>query len=216
VGWKGGELDLAVHSVAPVPTAQPIAATPPTLPQRLARRILAFFGWTVDLRLPTEPRGIIIVYPHTSNWDFVVGYLAKVAAGLPAQWLGKDTLFRGPFDRLFRWMGGIPVNRRHPSGMLASLTEQLRTEPWLWIALAPEGTRKKLDHVKSGFHRLAVGAGVPVGFAFIDWRRKEIGLHRYEPMSGDAERDLALLREVYAGKEGKLRGNEGELRFRSA
>lgn len=186
----------------------------PTIPQRLARRVLALSGWTVDLAFPPAPRGIIIVYPHTSNWDFVVGYLAKVAAGLPVHWLGKDTLFRGPFGALFRRMGGIPVNRRHPAGMLEALTERLRTSEWTWIALAPEGTRKRLDHVKSGFHRLAVAADVPVGLAFIDWRRREVGLHRFERMTGDAEADLALLREVYAGKEGRRRGWEGELRFR--
>lgn len=186
----------------------------PSLAQRLALWILARFGWTVDIAWIPESHGVVIVYPHTSNWDFIVGYLVKVGTGLPARWIGKHTLFRWPFGALFRWMGGIPVNRSDPAGLVESLVEEMHRSESLWIALAPEGTRRYTDHVKRGFHRLAVAADVPVGMAWIDWGRKEVALRRYVRMSGDEERDVQVLREVYAGKVGRRRGQESGIGFR--
>jgi hypothetical protein len=83
----------------------------------------------------------------------------------------------------------------------------------MWLALAPEGTRRRTDHLKSGFWHLALAARVPVGLAYIDWARREVGLQRYATMTGDEAADLATIREAYAGLHGKNRGQEGELRF---
>jgi 1-acyl-sn-glycerol-3-phosphate acyltransferase len=179
----------------------------------LARAALALLGWRLDVTLPAGPKGIIIVYPHTSNWDFPVGYLAKLAIRLPLRWAGKDSLFAGPFGALFRWMGGIPVNRRERTGFIEKLTREFAEREWMWLALAPEGTRKHTDHLKSGFWHLALAAGVPVGLAYIDWGAKVIGLERYVEMTGDEARDLAALRAAYAGKRGLHPGQESELRF---
>ena len=81
----------------------------PSLTRRSARALLAAFGWRCVLVPPPAPKGIIIVYPHTSNWDFIVGVLYKFAVGLPARWMGKDTLFRWPVRRLI----GMPPMRRN-------------------------------------------------------------------------------------------------------
>jgi 1-acyl-sn-glycerol-3-phosphate acyltransferase len=178
------------------------------------RAVLALFGWRVEVALPAGPKGIIIVYPHTSNWDFPVGYLAKLALRLPLRWAGKDSLFFGPFGAVFRWMGGIPVNRREHTGFIGQLSREFAERPWMWLVLAPEGTRKHTDHLKSGFWHLALAARVPVGLAYIDWTEKVVGLSRYVDLTGDEARDLATLRDVYAGKHGKHGGQEGELRFK--
>ena len=177
------------------------------------RAVLALLGWRLEVTLPEGPKGIIIVYPHTSNWDFPVGYLAKLALRLPLRWMGKDSLFAGPFAALFRWMGGIPVNRRERTGFIAAIAREFEAAPWLWLVLAPEGTRKHTDHLKSGFWHLAQAAKVPVGLAYIDWGQKEIGLRRYVEMTGDEAADLAVIRAEYQGKRGKRPGNESELRF---
>jgi len=203
---------------APLPTAVPTVSTadvarPRSLRARLARAALALFGWRVDVLLPEEPRGVIIVYPHTSNWDFPVGYLAKVALGIPIRWAGKDEIFRWPFGAMFRWMGGIPVNRRERTGFIPAILAEFARSPWMWLALAPEGTRRHTDHLKSGFWHIAVEANVPVGLAFIDWGRRRVGLTRYARMTGDEVADLAVIREAYAGVPGKNHGQEGELRF---
>ncbi len=186
----------------------------PTPMSRLARAALAVFGWREDIRWPPVPRCVVIVYPHTSNWDFVVGSLAKAAAGLPAQWIGKHTIFRWPFAGVLRRMGGIPVNRREAAGLVDALVREMKGRPWMWLAMAPEGTRAKADHWKSGFYRLAVEAGVPVGLAFIDWRDRVVGLHAYLRMTGDEEKDLASIREAYAGKVGRWPEQAAPIRLR--
>lgn len=180
---------------------------------RWAERLLGLFGWRVEVVLPPGPKCVIVVYPHTSNWDFVVGYLAKLAAGLPASWVGKDSLFRPPFDRLFRWMGGIPVNRREPAGIVGQLVRELERSPRMCLAIAPEGTRSRTDRWKSGFYRLALAAKVPVGFAFIDYGARVVGLVTYLTLTGDEEADLRQIRAVYAGKVGKRPELAGQIRF---
>jgi len=189
---------------------------PRTGPLRAAfgRAVLALLGWRLDVALPDGPKGIIIVYPHTSNWDFPVGYLAKLALALPMRWIGKDSLFAGPFGAMFRWMGGIPVNRRERTGFISTLTREFEERAWMWLVLAPEGTRKHTDHLKSGFWHLALSAKVPVGLAYIDWGAKVIGMRRYVTMTGDEAADLAVIREEYAGKRGKRPGLESDLRFK--
>ena len=181
--------------------------------RRWARRLLALFGWRVDVVLPPGPKCVIAVYPHTSNWDFLVGYLAKLAAGLPVHFVGKHTIFRGPLGPILRRMGGIPVDRRNPAGLLPQLVREMRARPWMWLAIAPEGTRAYVDHWKSGFYRLAVEAGVPIGLAFIDWRARAVGLTAYLQPSGDEAADLARIRAVYEGKIGKRPELAGAIRF---
>jgi 1-acyl-sn-glycerol-3-phosphate acyltransferase len=187
----------------------------PSLVQLGARALLRAFGWTVDLAWPTVPRCVIIVYPHTSNWDFVVGYLAKLAAGIPVHFVGKHTLFCWPFGGLLRRMGGIPVNRADAAGFIPRLAAEMAARRWMWIALAPEGTRAYTDHWKSGFHRLARAADVPVGLAFIDWKRRRVGLGDYVAMTGDEEADLATLRAAYADKIGRRPERASAIRFRA-
>ena len=199
-------------------TSAPASATAgsrPSLGQRLARWLLSLLGWRVAIRLPPVPRCVIIVYPHTSNWDFVIGYLARVASGLRAHFVGKDTLFRWPFGGLLRRMGGIPVNRREPTGLTAQLAAEMARRPRMWLAIAPEGTRARTDHWKSGFYRLALAAKVPVGLAFIDYRTRVAGLDTFLTLSGDEEEDLSRMRAFYADKVGRRPAQASDIRFRA-
>ena len=199
----------------------PSASPPAPEPRRpgplawLARALLRLLGWTVDVRWPDAPRGVVIVYPHTSNWDFPVGYLARLSAALPLSWLGKESLFRGPFGPLFRRMGGFPVRRGVRSGAISSLAQELRARPWLWIALAPEGTRAFTDHWKSGFYHLAREAEVPVGIASLDWSRRRVTLREYITLTGDPEVDLASFRAAYLGMVGHHPDQASTIRFRA-
>jgi 1-acyl-sn-glycerol-3-phosphate acyltransferase len=168
------------------------------------------------LVLPPEPRGLVLVYPHTSNWDFVIGILFSIGSGLNAQWMGKDTMFRWPIARLLRAMGGVPINRRARSGLIASLLEEFRRHDWMWLAVAPEGTRAYTDHLKSGFYQIALAGNLPIGLGYIDYGRRCVGIDTYVRMSGDEARDLATLRSFYADKRARVPGLVGDLRFRSA
>lgn len=187
---------------------------PPVRERRWARRLLALAGWRVEVTLPPGPRCVIAVYPHTSNWDFLVGYLAKLAAGLPVHFVGKHTLFRPPLGALLRRMGGIPVDRRAATGLVAQLVREMEARPWMWLAIAPEGTRAHVGSLKSGFYRLALRAKAPIGLAYIDWGARVVGLTTYLAPTGDEEADLAALRAAWAGKVGRRPALAGDIRFR--
>src|SRR3954470_11697462 len=113
---------------------------------RLATALLRMAGWRVVFDgVPTQ-QGVVIVYPHTSNWDFVVGILAKWAMGIPLRFWAKDSLFRAPlFGRWLRARGGVPVDRTHPRGLFGQMVQQLREHRdagrFFWLAVTPEGTR---------------------------------------------------------------------------
>lgn len=181
---------------------------------RFCRALLRLAGWKVVLVWPSVPKAVVIFYPHTSNWDFVVGILARYAIAIPVRFVGKDTLFRRPFGGLFRRLGGIPVDRRKSTGFVGGLIEAFGKADSLYLAIAPEGTRGKTDHWKSGFYRVALAAHVPLGLAFIDYSRHEVGIGNWLSLSGNEAEDLARIRACYAGKRGKKPEKEGDIRFR--
>jgi 1-acyl-sn-glycerol-3-phosphate acyltransferase len=181
--------------------------------QVFAVRVLGLFGWTAEAVPPPGQKCVVIFYPHTSNWDFVIGIVARSAIGLPIQWAGKDTLFRWPLGGVFRWLGGIPVNRRERTGLTARLNQEFAQRERFYLAITPEGTRSFTDRWKSGFYHLALAAKVPVGLAYIDYPRKRIGVGAYFELSGNEAADLEVLRCFYADKTGKRPGHQGEIRF---
>lgn len=193
-------------TVAPAPK--------PSLLRRAALGLLALCGWRTSFVWPPEPRGVIMVYPHTSNWDFIIGMLFKIGHGLPANWIGKAEMFPWPFTGMLKWLGGIPVDRKRATGFLDALLEEFRTRDWIWVAIAPEGTRSRTEHVKSGFYQLAVAANAPVAFGYIDYATRTVGIETYLRMTGDRETDMARIREFYAAKRGRHHELAGELKLR--
>lgn len=185
---------------------------------RFARWLLRSAGWQVRFDGLPGPKGVAIVYPHTSNWDFVVGLLAKWTIDLPVRWVGKETLFRGlsgaTLGRLMRAWGGRPVDRHHPRGAVEQLALLIQSESWCWLGLSPEGTRRRTDHIRSGFYHLALRLDLPVALVYIDYRRKEVGVTEFVRMSGDVERDLQTLRSFYADKVGRYPADAGTIAFR--
>ncbi len=163
----------------------------------LGRAALRLSGWTIQGALPELPKYIIVVAPHTSNWDFPVGVAALFALDLQAQWFGKDSLFHEPMGTILRMLGGRPVHRDTPEGVVAEMAAIIRAEPQFILALAPEGTRRKVDHWRSGFYRIAQAAGVPVVPVWFDWSRREIGINAPMRMTSDLHADVAALQALY-------------------
>jgi 1-acyl-sn-glycerol-3-phosphate acyltransferase len=182
-------------------------------PRRLCAWLLRLTGWSVHFRWPSAPKCVVIFYPHTSNWDFVIGVLAYLSVGWPVHWCGKDTLFRPPFGALLRALGGLAVNRRERTGLVAQLMREFERAANLHLALAPEGTRARTDHWKSGFYRLALAAGVPVGLAYIDYPNRRVGLDTFIDLVGDEQEDMARIRAYYADKRGRNPAQQGDIRF---
>jgi 1-acyl-sn-glycerol-3-phosphate acyltransferase len=192
---------------------QPAGASPRA---QLAANVLAFCGWRSVLAKPVPEKAVIIFYPHTSNWDFVIGLLAKWALDLDLHWVGKDSLFRGPLRPLFRRWGGIAVNRSARTGSIARLADEFSAHDRFLLALAPEGTRQRAEHWRSGFYYLALAARVPLALAFIDYPRREVGVAGYLDLSGDPVRDMAAIAAFYDGRIGRRPALQGPIRFESA
>ena len=190
------------------------ATSPPSLPARAAAALLRLLGWRTVLVPPPGPKGLIVVYPHTSNWDFPLGMLYKVAVRLPVRWMGKDSLFRWPFGALLRRLGGIPVNRRAHTGSVEEMVAEFGRHDWMWLAVAPEGTRTRTDHWKSGFYRIALAGRLPLGLGFIDYATRRVGIDTYLELSGDEAGDFARIRAFYADKHGLKPAQAGEIRLR--
>jgi 1-acyl-sn-glycerol-3-phosphate acyltransferase len=183
---------------------------------RLASAVLRLAGWTVRFEGLPGPQGVLVVYPHTSNWDFVVMVLAKWSVGVPAAFWGKDRLFRVPlFGRWLRWLGGVPVDRTSPGGVTSQAIDMLRrcrdAGDYFWLGLAPEGTRKYLPGLRSGFYRTALGAGVPLGLVKLDYGRREVVVLDFIALSGDATADMARIAAVYQGVRGLVPGRAAPL-----
>ena len=165
--------------------------------QALGRVVLRLWQWRFVGALPEIPKFVIIVAPHTSNWDFPVGVFAMFALDLRIHWFGKDTLFRPPWGWLFRRLDGRPVRRDAPEGVVSEMANIVRAEPQFLLALAPEGTRKAVSQWRTGFYHIAHAAGVPIVPVWFDWSRREIGIAPPMLTTGDMKADLVALRSYF-------------------
>jgi 1-acyl-sn-glycerol-3-phosphate acyltransferase len=163
----------------------------------LGKAILLLTGWRPGPLVPDLPRFVAIAAPHSSNWDFIIGIALVFALRLDIHYLGKAELFRGLLGRLMRWLGGIPVDRARPGAMVDQTIALFNSNERLIVALAPEGTRKPVTKWKTGFYRIAVGAGVPIVPAYFDVRNKIVGMGPPFYPTGDQEADIAALRGFY-------------------
>ena len=174
----------------------------------LALRLLRLAGWRLQFDGLPAAQGVAVVYPHTSNWDFPVGLLAKWALGFPANFWGKDSLFRIPLlGRWLRWLGGVPVVRHSPQGAVAQMAQALREAReqgrFMWLVLAPEGTRSTVPGWRTGFYRVAAAAEVPVALVVLDYGRRIVGFDSFWRLSGDMPADFA----VFARRLAPCRGH---------
>lgn len=199
-------------STKPTPTEQTIDAA--QLGEKLPRRgnrfsralgllFLGAIGWRVSGEVPNLSKFIIIGAPHTSNWDFILVMATAAVLNIHISWMAKHSLFRGPTGPFFRWLGGIPIDRRKAHGVVGEYVEAFGQRQHLLLCITPEGTRTKVREWKSGFYQIATKANVPILLAAFDYGKKQV---RFGPMvtpSGDYEKDLAYIKSQYALVQGK-------------
>jgi 1-acyl-sn-glycerol-3-phosphate acyltransferase len=176
-------------------------------PNRWAALLVKLMGWKIAFDGLPAKQGVLVGYPHTSNWDFVTMMPVKWAVGLPVQFFAKDSLFRIPlFGRWIRWLGAVPIDRSSPKGVVGEMIETLKQhkadDRFLWIALSPEGTRKLTNGWRSGFYQLALGADVPLCMLHIDYGTKVAKITDFMALTGDVQADYAHIANVYRGVRG--------------
>jgi 1-acyl-sn-glycerol-3-phosphate acyltransferase len=165
--------------------------------QVLAIIVLRIFGWRRAGQVPDAPKFVMIVAPHTSNWDLPVGLAIILAFKVKMYWLGKEPIFKWPFGTFFKWLGGIPVNRAKSGDVVAQTVQAFNEQPRMIMIVAPEGTRKRANHWKSGFYYIAMGANVPLVMGFIDYMRKEGGFGPILMPTGNIGADMEKIRAFY-------------------
>tara|TARA_B100000497_G_C7688503_1_gene417842 strand:- start:76 stop:627 length:552 start_codon:yes stop_codon:yes gene_type:complete len=163
----------------------------------VSRLILNLIGWKVVGDIPSEKKYVIIVSPHTSNWDFIIGRCFGYILKIEVKFLAKSQLFRFPYGWIFRWLGGISVDRTKHNNLVAYAIDLFKSSDELVLGLAPEGSRSKVDKWKLGFYHIAVGANIPIALGFLDFKTKEAGVQTMFYPTGDMSNDLQQIENFY-------------------
>lgn len=172
------------------------------------RRAIARLGWKISpwthrsTVVPRDGAGVLVGAPHTSNWDFILMLGIAWELGLKFRYLGKHTLFKPPFGFVMRWLGGVPVDRANPAGLVDDVVARVSSGERFYLVVTPEGTRAAGRYWKSGFHRIALETGLPITLGYVDRDTMTVGLGLTFTPSGDVRADMDVVRAFYADKSG--------------
>jgi 1-acyl-sn-glycerol-3-phosphate acyltransferase len=201
-----------VHDAGPVQAGR-LAPLSPNAPRSgggafgraFGRSVLALGGWRLEGSWPDLAKVVVIVAPHSSAWDAIWGLAAKVALSLGIVFIGKKEAFWGPIGWILRRVGGMPVDRGAPGGIVEQIAQEMRRADRMWFVLAPEGTRRAVEHWKPGFWRIAKAAGVPVLCIGFDYPAKKILVGEVVELGDDIHADMTRIRALFGKYRGKNR-----------
>ncbi len=165
--------------------------------------VLRMLGWRTEGQIPDIPKYVLIAAPHTSNWDLIFTVTVAFAMRVKIYWLGKVAIFRPPFGPLFRWLGGIPIDRSKSHNVVEQSIQHFGNREELVLTVPPSGTRRKVSYWKTGFYYIALGAKVPILLGFLDYKRKVGGVGPVISPTGDIEADMEVIRKFYSSVTGK-------------
>ena len=171
--------------------------------QKIGQFFLKITGWKFKGDIPSDDKIILVAGPHTSNWDFFLALAFIYGLNLNVYWIGKHTLFKNGFSKLMRKLGGIPVDRSSPEKLMNEVSNIIDQYQGVIIAISPEGTRRKVRRLKSGFLRIAKQTNSQILLAGIDFKSKSINLGGLFQPSGDTEFDLESVHKFFKQFEGK-------------
>jgi len=178
-------------------------ASHPILLQKIGKFFLTITGWKFKGDIPRSDRIILVAGPHTSNWDFLLALAFIFGLNLNVFWIGKHTLFKNGFSKIMRKLGGIPVDRASPELLMNEVSNIVKRQQGVIIAISPEGTRKKVERLKSGFLRIAKTTNSQILLAGIDFESKLIHLGKLFQPSGNTESDLLNVHNYFRQFKGK-------------
>ena len=189
-----------MQSVSPNQIPQSFRANRPNFVQWLGRSLLSVLGWKVLGGIGEEHTNknlVVIVAPHTSNWDGILGVAAIAGLDARISFIGKDAAFKYGLGAFLKYMGGIPIDRSNPRGVINDAIDKIKKMNGTLLGMAPEGTRSKVDAWKTGFLRIAEGIDAKIIPASIDFKTKEILLGKVFAPSGDNKKDIRDLQDYY-------------------
>ena len=170
--------------------------------RKISSFILRVFGWKITGYRPEMNKILYIGAPHTSGWDFILGLLVRSAWKLNINFVGKHNLFKPPFGFIFRALGGYPVDRSKRGNLTDQIAQIFKNVDQFAIMIAPEGTRKKVTSLKSGFYYIAKMAEVPIVMIAINGKDKEVNFSKPHFAHSTWEEEEAFVMDHYKGIEG--------------
>jgi 1-acyl-sn-glycerol-3-phosphate acyltransferase len=173
--------------------------------KKIAKFILqTVLGWKLESNFPQGiKKYVVIAAPHTSWQDFPIAILARMTSGTMINFIGKNSLFNGPFGFFFKGLGGTPVDRSQSNNLVDAIIEIFNSKEEFRLGLSPEGTRKKVDTWKTGFYYIAKGANVPIVMATLDFENKKIKISEPYYTTDDKEKDFNFFFTFYKNVKGK-------------
>lgn len=165
--------------------------------ERVSLALFKWSGWSHHVDAPAEKKYVLIVAPHTSNWDFLLMFPVGLLLKRRAKFMIKHTVFVGPVGSVLRWLGGIPVERSSHHNFVQQMVEEFEQAEEMVLIIAPEGTRSPVPEWKRGFYHIALAAGVPIVRCYLDAGQRRAGNWAPFYPSGQVESDLKSLRADY-------------------
>ncbi len=182
--------------------------------QTIVLGLMKLFGWKSILAPPPGKKFVALGYPHTSNWDFIPAIAWAWSTGLQMNFVGKAALFNGLMGPIMRRLGGIPLERDKTKNFVDQIVEIINARDEIALIIAAEGTRKKAEYWRSGFYYMALEANIPIGLAYMDWKKREIGIKQYFMPSGDLEKDFEIIKTYYQDVTGRNPSKQSPIRLK--
>ena len=165
--------------------------------------LIKILKWKVVGSFPQIPKFVIAVFPHTSNYDFFVGIFIRSVLREEINYVGKTELFNPLTGWFFKSLGGAPLNRKGNQNVVESIVNIYNQKKTFRLAIAPEGTRKKVEEWKTGFYYIAKGAKVPILLVGFDYSKRLIHFYPLFTPTDDVKKDYKAMKSYFVGIKGK-------------
>lgn len=168
-------------------------------------------GWKISGAKPKYKKVLLIVEPHTSNWDLILGLLAACYFEINLKFVIKSEAMFFPLNLILKPLGAIPINRKRNKLTSVSnidiICEKIESFDEAAIAISPKGTRGKVNRLKTGFFVIAKKENIPICLGFFDYKNKIVGIGDCHFVEDNFEDEVKKLNDFYKDKYGKYPEN---------